>query len=167
MKRVAFFVDGNNMFYTQRGLGWSVDAKKLLDFCKQFGNVVEATYYAGSSGEESQLKFYDLLAHNGYSLVTKPIKNVGGQNQKANLDVELAIDCIALADRYDVAVIVSGDGDFEYAIRRLKSWGKEVKVVSTKNCVASELVRAVGMHYIDLLSVREQVERAQSEDLIA
>ena len=47
MKKVAVFLDGANCFYTQRKMGWDIDAEKLLSYCKGFGNVVEAVYYTG------------------------------------------------------------------------------------------------------------------------
>lgn len=68
-----------------------------------------------------------------------------------------------MIDRYDMAILVSGDGDFERALQQLKCRGKEVKVISTRGCVAAELVYALGINFIDLLGIREIVERkAQS-----
>ena len=64
-----------------------------------------------------------------------------------------------MIDRYDMAILVSGDGDFERALQQLKSRGKEVKVISTRGSVASELVHATGINYIDLLAIKETVER--------
>ena len=87
----------------------------------------------------------------------------GEVSQKANLDVEIVLDMFNMIDRYDMAILISGDGDFERALQQLKSRGKEVKVISTRGCVASELVYAMGINYIDLLGLRETVERkAQS-----
>ena len=170
MKRIAVFVDGSNHYYTQKELNWKVDAQKLLDYCKGFGNVVEAIYYTGISNEGNQRKFLDWLAYNGYSLVTKPLKTItdyatGQTTQKANLDVEIVLDMFNMIDRYDGCVLVSGDGDYERALQLLKSRGKEVKVISTRRCVASELVYATGVNYIDLLTIREMVERKHEEQV--
>lgn len=166
MKKVAVFLDGANCFYTQRKMGWDIDAEKLLSYCKGFGNVVEAVYYTGIDicPSNSQQKYYDKLAYIGYSLVTKPVKTIydpesGKTVQKANLDVEIVLDIFNMIDRYDIAVLISGDGDFERAIKQLKSRGKEVKVLSTRGFVASELVRTVGINYIDFLKIREIIER--------
>lgn len=164
MKKIAIFLDGNNFFYSQKKLGWDVDAERLLDFCKSFGEVVEANYYTGVSGDAGQRKFHDWLAYNGYSLVTKPLKTIidhitGQITQKANLDIEIVLDMFNMIDRYDMAILISGDGDFERALQQLKSRGKEVKVISTRGSVASELVHATGINYIDLLAIKETVER--------
>lgn len=164
MKRIAIFLDGANFFYTQKKLGWNIDTERLLDYCKQYGDIVEAIYYTGTSIENSQRKFYDKLAYIGYSLVTKPIKTIYDHDgnyiaQKANLDVEIVLDMFNMLDRYDMAILISGDGDFERALQQLKSRGKEVKVISTRGCVSSELVYTTGINYIDLLNIRENVER--------
>ena len=164
MKKVAVFLDGANIFYSQKKMGWSIDAEKLLDFCKEFGALTEATYYTGVSPESNQKKFLDKLAYIGYALITKPVKSItdpetGDTLQKANLDIEIVLDMFNMIDRYDMAILISGDGDFERAVHQLKSRGKEVKVISTRGFVASELVHAVGIHYIDLLSIRERIER--------
>lgn len=62
MKRVAVFLDGANCFYTQKKIGWNIDAEKLLNYCKKYGEVVEAVYYTGVSVGSSQRKFLDKLA---------------------------------------------------------------------------------------------------------
>lgn len=164
MKKVAVFLDGANCFYTQKKMGWNIDAEKLLDYCKEYGEIVEAIYYTGVSAESNQRKFLDKLAYMGYSLVTKPVKTItdhttGQTTQKANLDIEIVLDMFNMIDRYDMAILISGDGDFERAIQQLKSRGKEVKVISTRSSVATELVHAMGINYIDLLRIRELVER--------
>ncbi len=164
MKRIAVFVDGSNFYYTQKKIGWDVDSERLLDYCKEYGEITEAIYYTGVSNEGNQRKFHDWLAYNGYSLVTKPVKTItdyatGQTTQKANLDIEIVLDMFNMIDRYDMAILISGDGDFERALQQLKSRGKEVKVISSRGCVASELVHATGINYIDLLTIKETVER--------
>jgi len=104
------------------------------------------------------------LAYNGYSLVTKPVKTiydqVSGQSiQKANLDIEIVLDMFNMIDRYDTAILISGDGDFDRLVKQLKSRGKDVKVISTRGSIAIELVHTMGINYIDLLSIKETVER--------
>ena len=164
MKRVAVFVDGSNCYYTHRKLGWNMDAEKLLEFCEDFGIITEATYYGALTADISQRNFYNRLAYIGYSLITKPLKSIydpatGNHFQKANLDVEIVLDMFNTIDNYDVAVLVSGDGDFERALQYLKSRGKEVKVISTRGSVAIELVYATGINYIDLTTIRDRIER--------
>lgn len=172
MKRIAIFVDGSNFYYTQKKLGWDIDTEKLLDYCKDYGDIAEAVYYTGSTNDPKQKKYHDFLAYVGYSLVTKPVKTIYDQTtgqtmQKANLDVEIVLDMFNMIDRYDMAILISGDGDFERALQLLKSRGKEVKVISTRGSVATELVHATGINYIDLLAIKETIERKPAEDLVA
>lgn len=105
-------------------------------------------------------------------MVTKPVKTIcdhisGETTQKANLDIEIVLDMFNMIDRYDMAILISGDGDFERALQQLKSRGKEVKVISTRGCVATELVHATGINYIDLLAIRESIERKAFDEIKA
>lgn len=170
MKRVAVFIDGSNYFYTAKTLGWNIDFEKFREYCSEYGNIVEAIYYQGTSGSgATQKKYLNCLAYLGYSLVTKPLKSIydpAGKLviQKANLDVEIVLDMISMIDRYDVAILVSGDGDFGRAVQLLKLRGKEVKVVSTKGHAAWELVQIAGINYIDLLSIKEKIELKEGRE---
>ena len=80
----------------------------------------DAYYYVGTGAppEAQQQAYLGALARIGYSLVTKQIKTIfdphtGESKQKANLDVEIVLDMFNTVDTYDMAVLVSGDGDFE------------------------------------------------------
>ena len=165
--RLALFVDGANFFYMQKNdLNWFVDTKKLLKYCERFGEVVDAYYYVGKDTppEAGQQAFLNALAYMGYSVVTKPIKTIydtatGKQTQKANLDIEIVLDMFSTIDNYDIAVLVSGDGDFDRPLRLLRARGKRFKVIASPHFVASELRDVAGMHLIDLESIRSEVEK--------
>ena len=164
--RVAIFVDGANYFYMQKKLGWHIDAKKLLDFCAAFGDVEDAYYYIGTDAppEAQQQAYLNALTNMGYALVTKPIKTIYDpetcdSKQKANLDIEIVLDMFNTIDNYDMAVLVSGDGDFERALQLLKARGKKFKVLATASMIARELRNVCGMHYIDFLTIRDAVEK--------
>ena len=43
------------------------------------------------------------------------------------VDVKLAVDMLNFSSIYDTAILVSGDGDFEYAIYGAKNMGKHVE----------------------------------------
>lgn len=165
--RIAVFVDGANYFYMQKKLGWFVDAKKLLDYCaKSFGEISDAYYYIGKDAppEAKQEKYLRALTYMGYSLVTKPIKTIydqetGESRQKANLDIEIVLDMFNTIDNYDMAVLVSGDGDFERPLQLLKARGKKFKVIATSGFVAREILDVCGMHYIDFNGIKDDVEK--------
>ena len=161
MTRVAVFIDGSNFFYMQtKDLGQLLDPKKLLDFVQQFGELTDAYYYTGEDDipDAKQQGYLDALSHMGYSLVTKRIKTIfdpqtGNTKRKANLDIEIVLDMFNTIDNYDMAILVSGDGDFERALQLLKSRGKQFKILATDNFVASEIRRVAGMHYINLSDI--------------
>ena len=76
MKKIAIFLDGANVHYIQKKMGWYIDAEKLLNYCKEFGEVVEAIYYNGENDGGKQRGFLTKLSYIGYSLETKPVKTI-------------------------------------------------------------------------------------------
>ena len=74
--RIAVFVDGANVFHMQKKhLGWAIDLKKLLEYFKQYGEVVDAYFYTAiDETKEDQKKFLQMLPYLGYSIVSKPLK---------------------------------------------------------------------------------------------
>lgn len=166
--RVSVFVDGANLFFMQKeGLGWFADLKKLLDYIEvQYGEIADAFYYIGKDAppDARQQSFLDALPSMGYSVVSKPIKTIfdaktGTTKKKANLDIEIVLDMFNTIDSYDLAVLVSGDGDFDRALQLLKARGKKTVVVATTGFIASELRATVGRHYIDLASIESSIKK--------
>lgn len=160
--RISLFVDGGNFFYMQKmDLGWWIDPRKLLEYVRGKGELIDANYYVGKDAhpEARQDKYLKALTYMGYSLVTKDLKHVlqddGTYKQKANLDIEIVLDMFNTIDHYDMAVLVSGDGDFERPINLLKARGKRYLVMATRTFIARELREAVGMHYVDFQDIRE------------
>lgn len=165
MARVAVFLDGANYFFMQKdGLGWFADPKKLLKYITKYGEIVDAYYYIGhdSPPEAKQQAYLDALPNMGYSLVTKQIKTIfdsktGTTKKKANLDIEIVLDMFNTIDNYDIAILVSGDGDFERPLQLLKSRGKQFRVIATEKFVAREIRSVAGMHYIDFKDIKNEV----------
>ncbi|MBF8379043.1 NYN domain-containing protein [Alicyclobacillus mali] len=167
--RVSLFVDGANYYYMQRDkLKWTIDAQKLLEWAKGKGELVDAFYYIGRSSPSDvrEQKYLDMLAYSGYSIVTKDIKEIvqedGSITRKANLDIEIVLDMFNTIDNYDMAILVSGDGDFERALQLLRARGKKFIVLSTAGFIASELRMVAGMHFIDVNTLRDQLERVMT-----
>ncbi|MGH2358504.1 MAG: NYN domain-containing protein, partial [Candidatus Limnocylindria bacterium] len=132
-KNVAMFVDVANLYYSARGQDVDVDYVALLKHATKGRDLIRAYAYSGLDPEnENQRKFIDFLAKNGYKVLTKDIRKFGDGRVKANLDIELVVDLFRLADRMDIAVIVSGDGDFAPAIKALQDKGVRAEVISFK-----------------------------------
>jgi uncharacterized LabA/DUF88 family protein len=168
--RISVFVDGANFFYMQKDvLRWWIDPKRFLDYVRTMGDLVDAVYYVGIEDplEDQQDRFLKFLVHVGFSLETKELKTVvqndGNERKKANLDIEIVLDLFNTIDHYDLAVIVSGDGDFRRPLRLLKARGKRFLVMSTQGVVAKEIRDVAGMHFTDFQSIRSKVEKIRGE----
>ena len=152
-KNVAVFVDVANLYYAARGQDVDVDYVALLKHATKGRDLIRAYAYSGLDPEnENQKKFLDFLGKNGYKVVAKDIRKFGDGRVKANLDIELVVDLFRLADRMDVAVIVSGDGDFAPAIRALQDEGVRCEVISFKPNTSSDLF-AVADEFVDVMKI--------------
>ena len=152
-KNVAMFVDVANMYYAARGQDVDVDYVALLKHATKGRDLIRAYAYTGLDPEnESQRKFIDFLGKNGYKPVVKDIRKFGDGRMKANLDIELVVDLFRLADRMDIAVIVSGDGDFAPAIKALQDTGVRCEVISFRPNTSSDLI-AVADEFMDIMKV--------------
>lgn len=143
--KVYIFIDGANIFYSQRTLGWRISYEKLMKyFRKEFGKETKCfVYIATIPGNEKQKKFLDLLDILGFIVRTKNIKIIQSGKQKVwkgNLDIELALEMLDTVDSYDTAVLVSGDSDFACVVDKVKEKGKRVLTISTKHHIAKELI---------------------------
>lgn len=86
------------------------------------------------------------------------IENAEGQSfqEKGNMDVEMTIDIVHTADRYETAVLFTGDSDFLAVIKYLRARGKRVFIISSKNNVSREL-RTGGDGYQDILEMPDEI----------
>jgi uncharacterized LabA/DUF88 family protein len=159
-KNVAMFVDVANMYYAARGQDVDVDYVALLKHATKGRDLIRAYAYSGLDPEnENPRKFLDFLTKNGYKVVHKDIRKFGDGRVKANLDIELVVDLFRLGDRMDIAVIVSGDGDFASAIRALQDKGVRCEVISFRPNTSSDLI-AVADEFMDIMKVAS-IERGK------
>ena len=166
-ERISIFIDGANMTYAQKKLGWQIDFKKTVDYFSQGKTLINAFYYARDPQDEDEKRFYGFLTWTGYTVRTKPVKRWANPTNdevsyKCNLDIEMVVDMFNTAALYDVAVIFTGDGDFGRAAELLRSKGKRIIACSTQDMISYELANAVDQ-YIDLHELRRHIERRDSE----
>lgn len=151
--RVAIFIDGANLYHSASQLGHEIDYAELLTLLNQKATSSQAFFYTGiDSSNQQQQRFLFRLKHLGYQIITKEVIKRADGSWKANLDVELALDMMALVDSYDIAILVSGDGDFAEVIERVQNLGKRVEVVSYRATTSQKLL-ALAQSYRDLASV--------------
>jgi uncharacterized LabA/DUF88 family protein len=152
-KNVAIFIDVANLYYSARGQDVDVDYVALLKAATKGRDLIRAYAYSGLDPEnENQRKFIDFLTKNGYKVVHKDIRKFGDGRVKANLDIELVVDLFRLQHRMDIAVIVSGDGDFAPAIRALQDVGVRCEVISFRPNTSSDLL-AVADEFTDIMKI--------------
>ena len=175
-ERIALFIDGSNLYAAARALNFDIDYKRLLEFFAAKGHLIRAFYYTAlvEDQEYSPIRpLIDWLDYNGYTMVTKPTKEftdaTGRRKIKGNMDIELAIDVMEMAERIDHVVLFSGDGDFRRLVEAVQRRGVRVTVVSTIRSqppmVADELRRQAD-NFLELLELQPAVERvlAHRED---
>ena len=171
MSRAAVFIDGANLFYTQRHLGWQIDFSRLMALFMSAYASVQAKYYVPASEpvSEENAAFTRVLTAHGYRITSKPVKKIVNKEtgvivMKGNLDVELVVDALIDVDQYDTFILFSGDSDFLPLIRALKAKGKEVIVYSTQGLSARELLAEPGIVYGDISVLKERIEQVRLGD---
>jgi uncharacterized LabA/DUF88 family protein len=175
-ERIGLFIDGANLYASARALGFDIDYKRLLDAFSGEGILIRAFYYTAllEDQEYSPIRpLVDWLDYNGYTMVTKPAKEFtdpsGRRKIKGNMDIELAIDVLEMADNLDNIVLFSGDGDFRRLIEAVQRKGVRVTVVSTVKSappmVADELRRQAD-NFIDLSSISNEIARKHAPQKI-
>jgi uncharacterized LabA/DUF88 family protein len=140
-KNVAVFVDVANIFYAAKAAGVDIDYVTLLRSAGAGRDLVRAYAYTGLDPDnENQRNFHDFLRRHGYKVVSKDIRKYGDGKVKANLDIELVVDMMKTARNLDIAIVVSGDGDFAPAIRAVQEMGVRVEVISFRGNTSSDLI---------------------------
>ena len=171
--RIALLIDGANLYTTGKTLGFDIDYKRLLKEFESRGTLLRAFYYTAiiEDQEFSSIRpLVDWLDYNGYTVVTKATKEFidasGRRKVKGNMDIELAVDAMELAEHIDEMVLFSGDGDFRSLVEAVQRRGVRVTVVSSMASkppmVADELRRQADV-FIDLVELRFKLGRDPSE----
>ncbi|RLP25373.1 NYN domain-containing protein [Mesorhizobium sp. YM1C-6-2] len=172
-EKIALFIDGANLYATSRALGFDIDYRKLLSSFQKRGYLVRAYYYTAlvEDQEYSSIRpLIDWLDYNGFKVVTKPAKeftdSTGRRKIKGNMDIELTVDALELAEYVDHYVIFSGDGDFRTLVEALQRRGRKVSIVSTMASqppMISDDLRRQADNFIDLMSLKGELGREPSE----
>src|SRR5450631_3263140 len=173
VEKIALFIDGANLYATAKSLGFDIDYKRLLREFQSRGYLLRAFYYTAviEDQEYSAIRpLIDWLDYNGYSVVTKPTKEFvdssGRRKVKGNMDIELAVDAMEMADHVDHIVLFSGDGDFRSMVEAVQRKGVRVSVMSTITTqppmVADELRRQAD-EFVDLVHLVNKIGRDPSD----
>ena len=166
-ERIALFIDDSNLYATARALGFDIDYKRMLKVFEEQAILVRAFYYTAliEDQEFSPIRpLVDWLDYNGYTMVTKPIKEftdpTGRRKIKGNMDIELAIDVMEMLEHLDHIVLFSGDGDFRRLVEVAQRKGKRVTVISTvksKPPMVADELRRQSDYFIELQDLQHEI----------
>lgn len=172
-ERTALFIDGANLYATARSLNMEIDYKRLRKYFTENTQLVRAFYYTAilEDQEYSPLRpLIDWLDYNGFTLVTKPVREYTDENGrrkvKGNMDIEIAVDMLNIAHNIDHVILFSGDGDFRRLVEAVQRKGVRVSVVSsnaTQPSMISDDLRRQADQFLDLQKMREVLGRSRAE----
>ena len=158
--KIALFIDGANLYSAAKALDFDIDYKKLLDEFRKRGVLIRAYYYTAivEGDDYSPIRpLVDWLDYNGFTLVTKSAREFtdreGRKRWRGDMDIEIAVDMLELAEHADHLVLFSGDGDFRALVAAVQRKGARVTVVSTVKSqppMASDDLRRQADTFVDL-----------------
>jgi uncharacterized LabA/DUF88 family protein len=171
--KIAIFIDGANLYATAKTLGFDIDYKRLLKEFQSRGTLLRAFYYTAiiEDQEYSSIRpLIDWLDYNGYTVVTKATKEfidaLGRRKVKGNMDIELAVDAMELAEHIDHMVLFSGDSGFRSLVEAMQRRGVRVTVISTiasqPPMIGDDLRRQADL-FTDLVELQSKLGRDPSE----
>jgi len=122
MKKIAIFVDVQNIYYTTRQTyGRQFNYRALWRRIRSQGEIVSAIAYATHRDDNQQIKFQDALKHIGFSIKLKPYIQRSDGSAKGDWDVGITIDILETAKEVDTIILLSGDGDFDLLLEKIRT----------------------------------------------
>ena len=143
-QRVGIFIDTQNLYHS---------AKNLYKAKVNFGNVVQealagrvlirAVAYVIRTESEDEKSFFEALNKIGIETKVKDIRIFAGGAKKADWDIGMAIDAIAMSEKLDTIILATGDGDFVPLVEFLHyTQGCQVEVISFGKSSSGQLKEA-------------------------
>ncbi len=144
MNKIAIFVDVQNIYYTTRqAYGRQFNYRKFWERIQREGEIVSAAAYAIQSTDDGQIKFQDALKHIGFTVKLKPFIQRSDGSAKGDWDVGITIDVLETARTVDTVALLSGDGDFDLLLRKIRDeYGVTAEVFGVPALTADSLINA-------------------------
>ncbi len=148
-KRIAVFADVQNIYYTTRqAYGRQFDYRRLWQRVSAEGEIVSAIAYAIHRGDEKQLQFQNALKHIGFTVKLKPFIRRSDGSAKGDWDVGITIDVMEVAKDVDTVVLLSGDGDFDLLLQKIRrDYGVSAEVYGVAALTANSLIDAASVFH--------------------
>ena len=144
MKRIAVFVDVQNIYYTtKQAFRRSFDYRKFWEDLAFMGDIVLANAYAIESNNDGQRKFQSALRAIGFEVKLKPYIQRRDGSAKGDWDVGITLDVVDAAPSVDVVVLLSGDGDFSLLLEKVGlDYGVTTHVYGVNKLTARGLIES-------------------------
>jgi uncharacterized LabA/DUF88 family protein len=152
LEKIAIFVDVQNIYYTTRqAYSRQFNYRRFWQHISHQGDIIMANAYAIDKGDEQQQKFQSALKHIGFEVKLKPYIQRSDGSAKGDWDVGIAIDVLEAAEQADIIILLSGDGDFDLLLTKVKQkYGCKTEVYGVPELSANSLVNATDhFHKID------------------
>ena len=156
MERIMIFIDNSNIFKGFRKFDIKADYEKLKNLISR-GRILQGIFlYEGvvyPMSPEKKKWYEDLRNRSGYVIKASFDKIVSNGAIEKKVDINIAIDIISLAyeNAYDMAVLVSGDGDFVPVVKKVKKLDKNVEVWAFRYSLANALKEELKLEKINYL----------------
>ena len=149
MKKIAIFVDIQNIYYTTRDTyNRQFNYRKFWQQISESGEIVQATAYAIQRNDDKQIKFQDALKHIGFNLKLKPYIQRNDGSAKGDWDVGITIDVLQAAKDVDTVILLSGDGDFDLLLKKINNdYSVYTEVYSVEKLTAYSLINAANIYH--------------------
>ena len=149
MKKIAIFVDVQNIYYTTRdAYGRQFNYRQLWQRISTEGEIVSATAYAIHRGDDKQIKFQDALKHIGFDVKLKPYIQRSDGSAKGDWDVGITIDVMQTAKDVDTVILLSGDGDFDLLLKKInQNYDVNTEVYGVPSLTANSLIDAANIYH--------------------
>ncbi len=163
MERVVVSIDGSNFYHLCReNFSASLDIGKVANWATNGRSLIRTYYYncplpqtADPVVKSGQQKFFSALQRVPYlevrlgRLVQRDKKcptcqTVHTAYEEKGVDMRIGIDLLvgAHSDRFDTAVLISGDADLTEAVQAVKNFGKHVEVVEFPRGSSRQIIAA-------------------------
>ncbi len=150
-QRVGVLVDVSNMYHSAKNLfGKKVNFQEILKQAVAGRKLIRATAYAIRTETEEETPFFEALSQQGFEVKMKDLQIFAGGAKKGDWDVGITIDAIKLAEKLDVIVLVSGDGDYLPLVSYLQNnKGCLVEIMAFTKTTSARLIEEAD-DFIDL-----------------
>ncbi|MDD2257628.1 NYN domain-containing protein [Candidatus Falkowbacteria bacterium] len=141
-QRIGILVDVSNMYHSAKNLyNRRVNFKNVLSEAVAGRKLIRATAYVIKSDNEDEMNFFEALSQQGFEVKMKDLQTFAGGAKKGDWDVGIALDAIRLADKLDVIILVSGDGDYLPLLSYLQNnKGCLVEVIAFRKTCSTRLI---------------------------